>query len=236
LATGRSRALAEYVANRHHLPREAAHYDAVPENWGEFREIVATSNEISPEQRKDLLALIDAPAYGPKDYDEKEKTLKTDPRFAKLYRSLILPKWFPVLRATKFQIKTRLKPLADEKLAEVILQTPEKMSLNQMFRVARLYPEGSEEFNKTIQTALASYPDDPVANLNAAISVLNKEELTDADKALAAKYLAKAGTSPEAENARGILATYNGDFAAARAHFEKAAPLPEATRNLRLLD
>lgn len=236
LATGRSRALAEYVARRYNLPRDAAHYDAVPENWEEFREIAANSNEITEQQRKDLLELIDAPVYGPKDYDAKEKTLKTDPRFSKLYKELILPKWFPVLRATKFQIKTRLKPLSDDKLAEVILKTPEKMSLNQMFRVARLYPEGSPEFNKTIGIALENYPDDPVANLNAAITLLTQKDPSDDDKTRAAAYLEKAGDTPEAENARGILATYRGDFDSARTHFEKAGNLPEATINLKMLE
>lgn len=235
LATGRSRALAEYIAGRYNLPQEKAKYDAVPENWGEFREMVVSSGQITEQQRKDLLELIDAPAYGPSDYDAKEKTLKTDPKFAKLYRELILPKWFPVLRATKFQIKTRLKPMSDEKLSEIILQTPEKMSLNQMFRVANLYTEGSEEFDRAIDIALEKYGNDPVANLNAAISVLNREDVSDADLAKAAEYLEKAGDSAEAENARGILETYRGNFEAARQHFEKALPMPEAARNLKLI-
>lgn len=88
--------------------------------------MVVNANDITEKQREDLLSLIDAPAYGPSDYDAKEKMLKTDPRFAQLYKSLILPKWFPILRATKFQIKTRLKPLDDQKLAEVMKTTPEK--------------------------------------------------------------------------------------------------------------
>lgn len=229
LATKRSRALAEYIANRYSIPRESSKYDAVPENWVEFREIVANSYEISESQRRDLLALIDEPAYGPYDYDEKEKTLKTDPRFAKLYSSLILPKWFPVLRATKFQIITRLKPMDDEQLAEVMKKNPRQMSLNQMFRVARLYKEGSEEFDKAIQTALEVYPDDPTANLNAAIRALNDEDLDAAEE-----YLKKAGHTPEAENARGILATYRGDAEGAKAYFYVSAT-PEAYKNRQLL-
>lgn len=109
LATGRSRALAEYLAERYNLPKEACTYSAVPENWGEFREMVVASDEITEQQRADLLELIDEPAYGPSDYDAKERRLNTDPKFRKLYRDLILPKWFPHLRATRFVIKTRLK-------------------------------------------------------------------------------------------------------------------------------
>lgn len=229
LATKRSRALAEYIARRYNLPRESSKYDAVPENWGEFRDMVVSSLEITGQQRRDLLELIDEPAYGPYDYDEKEKTLKTDPRFAKLYSSLILPVWFPILRATKFQIVTRLKPMSDEQLAVIMEKNPEQLSLNQMFRVARLYKEGSPEFDKAIATALKEYPDDPTANLNAAIRALNSEDLDKAEE-----YLKKAGHSPEAENARGILATYRGDAEAAKAHFYVSAT-PEAYKNRQLL-
>lgn len=242
LATGRSRALSEYIAESYNLPQEVCAYDAVPENWEEFREMVVNAKDISEAQRSDLLKLIDTPAYGPADYDGKEQVLKSDPRFASLYRSKILPEWFPRLRATKFEIKTRLKPLGDDKLAKVILSAPEKMSLNQMFRVANLYPEGSPEFNEVIRIALSQYPDDPVANLKSAAEELRRANNpgateTEVAEALdnAGRLLQKAGDSAEAENARGILATHLGDFESARRHFEAAKSLPEASRNLRML-
>lgn len=228
LATNRSRALAEYIGERFSLPADRCTYSAVPENWGEFREMVVASDEITPKQRADLLELIDAPAYGPSDYDAKERTLKTDPRFASLYRSLILPKWFPRLRATKFAISTRLKPMSDQQLANIIDTDPQLMSLNQMFRVARLYPEGSPEFNRVIGIALKYYPESPVANLNAAVAAIAEGDYDRADR-----LLERAGDSPEAYNARGVVATHRGDFDEARKLFEHAAPrLKEASRNI----
>lgn len=230
LATGRSRALAEHIAAGHSLPSEKCEYDAVPENWGEFREMVLSAKDINDRQRADLLELIDRPAYGPSDYDAKERELKTSPRFAALYRSKILPEWFPRLRATKFEIRTRLRPMSDEQLAGIIKTTPEKMSLNQMFRVARLYPEGSPEFNAAVETALKHYPEDPVANLNVAVAALKAGDVTRAEE-----LLAKAGDSAEAENARAIVATYKGDFDEAARHFGNAGNLPEAAKNKGML-
>lgn len=231
LSTGRSRALAEYIARKHSIPFDKATYSSVPENWAEFRDIVVAANGITPEQRADLLALIDAPAYGPSDFDAKEKTLKTDKRFSKLYRSTILPEWFPQLRCTEFQITTRLKPMSDQELAKVIVTSPHLMSLNQMMRVARLYAEGSEQFNDVIETALRYYPEDPTANLNAAIASLLREDYSHAER-----LLAKCANMPEAENALGIIAARRGDMKAARAHFEAAGDLPEALRNLNCMD
>lgn len=230
LSTDRSRALSEYIAARYKLPAEKSEFDAVAENWKGFREIVTDSRNLSAAQRKDLLALIDRPAYGPADYDAKEMELRTDPKFAGLFNSVILPEWFPQLRATKFEISTRLKPLSDEELAEVMKRTPEKMSLNQMFRVARLYPEGSDEFNNAIATALRYYPDDETANLNAAAA-----SLKSGDTGRAWNLLEKAGNTPEAENARGIIACMNGDMKEAAARFKAAGALPEAAKNLGMI-
>lgn len=230
LATGRSRALAEFIADRFKLPREICTYHTVAENWGEFKEMVEKSDVLTAEQKADLLALINRPAYGPTDYDAKEKELKTSPKFANLYKTLILPKWFPMLRATKFSIETQLKPMPDEQLAEVLAKSPEKLSLNQIFRVARLYPEGSPEFNEAIAKALKYYPKSEEANLNAAIALIRDGKYGEAET-----LLEKAGTSPEAENARGIIAVWRNDLPAARSHFEAASPLPEAVRNIESL-
>ena len=230
LATGRSKALAEYLADHYNLPKEKVTYSAVPENWGEFRQQVVDSKELTDKQRADLLELIDAPAVTPAEYDRKEQILKTDPRFKELYRTKILPDWFPRLRATTFAIHTRLKPMTDEELMKIIETTPEKMSLNQMFRVARMYPEGSDDFNRVIDIALKYYPNDPTAILNAAAAEVARGEY---DKAR--KLLAKAGDTPEVNNLMGIIETSEGRYEVARTYFEKAGDLPAAQRNLHLL-
>ena len=231
LATGRSRALSLYLSQRYNLPAERCTYNAVPENWEEFRQIVVDARELSATQREALLQLIDRPVYGPSDYDAKELELKSSKLFSRLYREKILPVWFPQLRCTKFVINTRLRPMPDEKLAQIILSTPQLLSLNQMFRVARLYPEGSEAFNKTIGIALRYYADDPVANTNAAITAIKEGRLDDADS-----LLLKAGNLPEAENARGVLATLRGDYESALLHFAAASLLPEAQKNKEMLE
>ena len=200
LATDRSRALAEYVASRHNLPEGVARYDAVAEDWAGFRKIVESAPELNAQHRAELLALIDRPAYGPSDYDAKERELRADARFAALFRDLILPEWFPRLRTTRFEITTRLRPLSDEELAKVIETTPEKMSLNQMFRVARLYPESSDEFYRVMETAARYYPDDPTANINLAAARISRGNYEGA-----AECLRKAGDTPEAAHNRALL-------------------------------
>lgn len=230
LATGRSKALAEYLADRYNLPHGSVKYFSVPENWNEFRTIVTESNEITEDQRQLLLNLIDAPASTPEEWDRKEWLLKTDPHFSSLYRSKILPEWFPRLRATTFAIHTRLKAMDDQQLAEVIKKTPEKMSLNQMYRVARLYPEGSDEFNDVIATALKYYPKDQTAIVNAATAAVIR-----GDYDAARDLLANADNTPEVFNLLGIIATAEENFDVAIRYFEKAGDDVNAVRNLEML-
>ena len=55
--------------------------------------------------------------------------------------------------------------------------------------------------------AVRLYPDDPVANLNAANTAMQRGDIANAEK-----YLAKAGDSPEATHSRGVLALIKGDY------------------------
>ena len=66
---------------------------------------------------------------------------------------------------------------------------------------------GSPEFNEVFDIAVRMYPDNPVANLNAANTAMSR-----GDYAAAEGYLAKAGDSPEATHARGALALMQGDY------------------------
>lgn len=217
LSNGRSKVLAEYLADRYNIPREKATYSAVIENWGEFRDMVETSNEITETQRRQLLRLIDEPASTPEQYDRKEWLLKTDPRYATLYRNLILPKWFPKLRATTFALHTQLKDMSDEQLAEVFRTTPGKMSLQQFCRVARLYPADSDEFNEVVLTALAKYPGEPVAVTNAAVAAIARGEYERA-RAL----LDMVEQTESVFNLRGLMAESERNYAEAARYYDLA--------------
>ena len=78
---------------------------------------------------------------------------------------------------------------------------PQKLSLNEFYLLAQAYEPGSDELNYVFETAVKMYPDDEVANLNAAISEMQRE-----DFAQAKSHLDKAGQSAEAIYARGIYA------------------------------
>ena len=98
-----------------------------------------------------------------------------------------------------------------------------------MYMVAQSYPKGSDEFNTVFDIAVRMYPEDKLANLNAAYAAIER-----GDKVSAEKYLKKAGNGAEADNARGCLAVMNEDYETAMTFFEKAsaAGLKGAQENL----
>jgi hypothetical protein len=74
------------------------------------------------------------------------------------------------------------------------------LSLNEIYLVALTYKNGSPEFIELFETAVSVFPDDKIANLNAASAALSRK-----DTLLAEKYLKRAETStPEYENGRRI--------------------------------
>lgn len=104
-----------------------------------------------------------------------------------------------------------------------------------MFLVAETYEAGSEPFNEVFEIAVRLYPNDPVSNLNAAISAVNTRQL---DKAK--RYLAKANDCPEKQLAEASILMLEGKLAEAKALLEKLRYEPavaaQAEENIRQID
>jgi hypothetical protein len=92
--------------------------------------------------------------------------------------------------------------------------------LEEFFILAQTYEPGSEKFNDLFETAVRMYPDDAVANLNAANSAILRGDYT-----AALRHIDKAGDMPEAIYTRGVLEVYREDNEAAKGYFTEAQRL-----------
>ena len=99
--------------------------------------------------------------------------------------------------------------------------------------VAKEYEPGTQEFTDVFETAVRMFPDDAVANLNAANAAIRRD-----DFAAARRYLAKAGDSAETMYARGALAVREKDYTMAIKCLEQAEKmgLQQATATLKELN
>lgn len=188
LAENRAKTLTDYVRRMVDLPQSLFAVTSTPEDWDGLIKFLEDSDIPN---RDAILAIA------------KDNSLKPDPREAKIrqlypeqYRYM-LEHWYPALRHSDYHIIYVVKAFDLEEARQVIKTQPQHLSLNEMWMVAQTYRPGSDDYTHVMEMAVKYYPNDPIANLNAAITRLNRG---DADGAK--PYLDKAGDSPEANAAR----------------------------------
>lgn len=224
LAENRAKTLKDYVRKLVNLDDKTFSVTSTPEDWEGLREYVAKSNL---ENRDAILKLIDNNTLDP---DAKEWKIKST--YPADYR-VMLDSWYPALRHSDYVVSYSVRPFSVEEAKEIMKTKPQQLSLEEMFMVAQTYEPGSREFNEVMATAVRMYPDNPTANINAACT---RMELGDLEGAKI--YLDKAGNSPEALHAKGVLAMLEGKNEEARQLLQKAkeAGAQGVDKNLQILD
>lgn len=199
LAKGRTEVVKEYVMNHASFPASIYHTSYVPEDWEGLREWIAGS---SMPERDQLLEFIDDKSIA---IEKKNDLLKA--RFPKIY-PVLLAEVYPQLRHTDYKITYRIRQYLDvNEIREVMRTNPRNLSLDELFLLANSCTPGSEEYDEVFSLAARLYPDNLTANLNAANSAMNRGQYAEA-----ARFLDRAGDTPETEYARGILAIKTGDL------------------------
>lgn len=223
LARERSAALLDYVKKLYPMDGVKFTVDSTPEDWDGLRRMVKAS---ALPHKDGILRMADAQG----DADAKEKGIRNayPQDYAEILRTI-----YPALRHSDYLIEYVVKPFTLDEAREVFERNPKQLSQNEMFLLANSYEHGSDAYDKVINTAAYLFPDDATANLNAANVALMKR-----DVAAARRFLLKAGDSPEAQNARGLLAWLQKDFSEAERLFTLAAEhgLNEAKENLKHLN
>lgn len=205
LSARRADALKFYLKDKYGYEERLFRVSSVAEDWEGLRKHIDASNLA---ERSSLLEIINSSS----SEDAKEQQLKALP----IYRT-VLSEYFPLLRRVEYRLNFTVRAFSVEEGKEVIKVRPGQMSLNEMFLVANTYEKGSKEFNDIFDIAVRMFPDDVVANLNAAAAVLDKK-----DTATAHKYLDKYKDVPESWNNQGVLYALEGDLTNATTYFEKA--------------
>lgn len=224
LAKGRTQALKEYVQELYDFPSEIFTTSYEPEDWEGLEKYVRASDL---EDKEEILTWIAKEM----DPDKKEWMIKS--RHPESY-AFLLRECYPALRHSDYTVEYVIRSYTDvEEMKRILETSPGKLSLSEIYRIASTYEPGSDEYNDLIEIMVHLYPADEGANLNAANAAMAQGDLK-----AARKYLAKAGTTPEAEYARGVLLALEGDYEAARPLVVKAgeAGVQEAVECLKRMD
>lgn len=222
LAKGRTEALKRYLIDRYDFSDTLFATAYEPENWEGLRAYV---QQTGLKDKQEILDIIDSDLQP----DPKEARLKRE--HPEAYR-MLLEECYPGLRRSDYVVTYVIRGFNVQEAREIIRTQPQKLSLQEMFAVAQTYEPGSSNFNHVFDVAVRLYPDDPVANLNAANALL-QAGLTEQ----ALPYLDKAGNTPEAQNARGVALLQQGRYDEALPLLKQAqtAGLKEAEENMRIL-
>lgn len=211
LAKGRTETLAGYVNSLYKFAPGIMTTSYDPEDWGGLRSYVADSLNYNLTNRAGLLEIID----GPLGFDARDYALKSS--YPSDYR-ILLTEIYPWLRHSDYEVKYTIKVYTDiQNLMRLYNSDPSKLRAVDFYTIAQQYPSGSKEYLAVMKKAVEIYPEQPMINLNVANIYLMDNDFDKAED-----YLLKAGASPQADYARGVLAAKRGYYKEAVKFFESA--------------
>lgn len=212
LAQGRTESLKNYVQSLYHFAPGFIRTSFEPEDWQGLKEYVEGS---SMADKYGILDIINDRTLDP---DAKDAAIKR--RYPTAY-SFLLENVYPGLRHSDYKIEYSIRSFIDPvEIRELLVKEPGKLSLNEIYIAVQGLEPGSDQYNEIFETAARLFPNEPVANLNAANAMMQRGDLVGAER-----YLEKSGDSKEAVYARGVLAALKGDYATALPLVERAVSM-----------
>lgn len=224
LSAERTQALKSWVMSKYQFDEALFTTAHTAEDWEGLVNFLRNNNTL--EGREEILNIIATVG----DLDKREARIREE--FPSQYR-FMLDNWYPFLRHSDYTVGYIVRPFTVEEAKRELKLHPQNLSIDEMFRIAQTYKEGSKEYNEVFRIAVKQNPDHPVANLNAACIALRA-----GDKTAAAGYLEKAMPCAERDLATGVLRMMEGHVEEAERLFEaadKAGLREEARHNLRIL-
>ncbi|EJW96803.1 secreted protein containing Outer membrane protein, OmpA/MotB [gut metagenome] len=220
LAQGRAEALKAYISDHYEFADSLFEVTSTPEDW---KGLTAYIRQSDLSAREELLQLMKTD----QEADLKENRLRS--MIGQEAYQHLLKEVYPSLRRSDYTVSYMVRAFQLEEAKRLLRSRPQLLSLNEMYRIAATYSPGSEAFNEVFDIAVRLFPDDPTANLNAALAALHEKRTEKA-----ARYLSKAGAGPAALHARGVLYLMTDRLTEAEALLKAAeeAGIPEAAVNL----
>lgn len=222
LSKGRTEELKNHLKRKYGFDNKVFVTTYTPEDWGNLRSFLLNSSERkvkdcfwydnqayveTPECpdyvlscRDELISVIDREM----EPDVKEEVLKKvggGQPYKWLHTHV-----YPGLRHTDYIIDYEVKPYPVAQGRRLIYTHPEGLSLEEMYLVAQSYEEGSDNWMDALLIAVKQYPDNEIANYNAACGCIITKRFSDARK-----YLKKAGNGENAQYVANVLKAMEGN-------------------------
>jgi len=224
LSQRRAESFATFIEGKYEYNKDQFKIEWIGEDWNGLREAVAASELAN---KNDIIEIINS-VSDPDARDGKIIALDNGVTYRRL-----LNDYYPPLRRNDYKIAFVSRPFNVKEAAEVIKTRPKLLSLNEMFHVANTFPPESAEFREVFETAVITFPESEVANMNVAVTELNNNNI---DAAL--RRLEKMKDNPAAWNLLGVAYAKKGMNKQAAEYFRKAIEHGDAvaSHNLQQLE
>lgn len=224
LASNRARYFMRYMIDTYHLTESLFNVTWVAEDW---IGLIGLLKERKPAYYEESLSIIER--FGV--FNGREKQLM-DLRGGEPYRWM-LAHLFPLLRRIQVTVNYDVRQVSNAEAAELIYSHPQMLSLQEMYRVARYYRPGTEQYREIYEIAAYHFPNDAIANINAGSAVIMAGDFISAHK-----YLDRFKEDPRAWNDLGVLTLMEGNAKQATELFRKAMGVEpyKARKNLEIAE
>ena len=224
LASNRARYFRQYMTSGYRLPSTLLHATWVAEDWDGLMSLLESNRPMYHAESMRIIRQVGI-------FEGREKQLM-DLRGGEPFRWMSVH-LFPLLRRIQVTVDYDVQQVSNAQAAELIYTRPRLLSLQEMYRVARYYRPGTEQYREIYEIAAYNYPNDAIANINAGSAVLVAGDLVSAHK-----YLDRFKDDPRAWNDWGVLLLLEGKPEQAAALFRKAMGIEpyKARKNLELAE
>ncbi|GHT88634.1 hypothetical protein FACS189474_4220 [Bacteroidia bacterium] len=225
LSKERAKSLLDYVQKNLKLPANLeVSSEGYGEDWNRLVDLIEADPKVeNREQIVKIIRTVDIFA------GREKQIMDIDDGKPYLY---MLNKLFPLLRRSDYQIEYVVPAFSVEKGLQLLNTKPGMLSLEEMYQIANTYEKGSESFNEVFEIAGRIYPNDKIANINAASAAILEKDYPSAKK-----FLEKYRDDPAAWNDLGIvyMSEFKLDEAEDYLQKAKAQGIKEAGYNLDIL-
>lgn len=208
LSTNRANTFAAYLKSEYNISNSKMKVKGMGEDWDGLRKSVASS---SIEAKDAVLDIIDHNT----DLLARKAKLKAL-NGGTTYRYL-LDEYYPPLRRNTLTVSFVVKGFSLDEALKAYRTHPNRLSLEEYFRLSQTFTKGSEDFIKVFQTALKYFPNSEIALLNSGAALIDANQFIEAKT-----LLSKAGSSAEVLSNLGIIAFNEGNMALSKQYFEQA--------------
>lgn len=223
LALNRANSFVDYLKKTYGLNTYLFSVKGHGEDWAGLIQAVSTGDMDYREEILDILRRNQTSAA------RKDALMKFEHGFPYVF---MLENYYPPLRRTEYEFTYQVRGFSLEEAIERIKTRPRMLSIEEMYRVAFHFPEGSPEREHAFRVASEIYPNDPTHRFNVLSNSLLEKGLSASDLA----FLQQWPESPEQLNNLGVYYAARGEYAQAKACFEKALPNATAQYNLNELN